>query len=78
MTIPPARCADLIPDTWAAPVAATPVPDTQGLSPLDTIKAWAGAYLGMSGQLAKANGRTADTMHIVRTCENLANAARSK
>jgi len=42
------------------------------------IGPWAGAYVGMSGQLDKANGRTADTISIVGVCESQANAARVK
>lgn len=37
---------------------------------------WAAAYVGMSGQLEKANGRTVDAMDIPRQCEAMVNAAR--
>ena len=81
---PPARCADLVPTTWAQGVPATPVPDTaapEGVTgvaaAIVAVKAWAAAYLGMSGQLEKANGRTADAIGIVRQCEAQTNAARS-
>jgi hypothetical protein len=40
------------------------------------IAPWAAAYVGMSGQLDKANGRTADAIGIVRTCEAMVNEAR--
>lgn len=76
VTIPPARCASLIPDSWAEGVEAAPVPDTADLSLLDQVKAWAGAYVEQGGQLAKANGRTADTIEITRRCEELVNSAR--
>lgn len=74
---PPARCASLIPDSWSDGVEAAPVPDTAGMSPLDMVKAWAGAYVEQGGQLAKANGRTADTVVIVQRCEDMVNAARA-
>lgn len=43
---------------------------------LAAVKAWAGAYVAADGQLAKANGRTADTIGIVRRCEAMINATR--
>lgn len=45
---------------------------------LGQVKAWAGAYVAQDGQIAKANGRTADTIYIVGQCEDMANAARGK
>lgn len=78
MTTPPARCADLIPQGWREPVPGAPVPDTRGAAPLEAEKAWAGGFVAQAGQLAKANGRTADTIHIVTECERLANEARPK
>lgn len=42
------------------------------------IAPWAGAYVGMSGQLEKANGRTSDAMGIQRRCEQQVNEARPK
>lgn len=42
------------------------------------IGPWASAYVGMSGQLEKANGRTADTIGIVATCERMVNEARPR
>lgn len=76
VSTPPPRCADLIPPGWENGVEGEPVPDTSGLSPLDQIKAWAGAYVGASGQTEKANGRTRDTIHIMKRCEELARDAR--
>jgi len=43
---------------------------------LAAVKAWASAYVGMSGQLEKANGRTTDAIGIVERCETMVNAAR--
>lgn len=74
---PPASCAALIPDSWSEGVEAAPVPVTEGLSPVEQIKAWAAAFVTMSGQLAKANGRTVDTVLIVSQCEDMVNAARA-
>ncbi len=76
VTSPPARCASLVPPSWAEGVEATPVPDTSDLSLLDQLKAWAGAYVAMGGQLQKANGRTADAVQIVQRCEEMVNEAR--
>lgn len=77
VSVPPARCASLIPASWAEGVDAEPVPDTSGMSAIDQIKAWATAYVGMGGQLEKANGRTADTVAIIARCETLMNEARA-
>lgn len=77
VSMPPARCASLVPSSWSEGVDATPVPDTAGLTALEAIQAWAGAYVGMSAQLEKANGRTSDTVEIVSRCEELVNAARA-
>lgn len=74
---PPARCSAMLPQGWFAGVEAAPVPVTDGLSDFDQVKAWASAYVEMGGQLAKANGRTADTMTIIRNCEELVNGARA-
>lgn len=73
---PPARCSTLIPSSWADGVPPYPIPDTSNPDPLEQIKAWAAAYVGADGQREKANGRTADTIEIVRRCEELVNAAR--
>ena len=76
VSIPPASCARLIPAEWAEGVEAAPIPDTTGLDGLAAIQAWAAAYVAMGGQLAKANGRAADTIGIVSRCEAMVNAAR--
>lgn len=76
VSTPPARCSELIPDSWSEGVESEPVPDTEGLSLLDQLKAWAAAYVGADAQLEKANGRTTDTIQITRKCEELVNGAR--
>ena len=85
---PPARCASLIPATWSEGVEAAPVPQNDprvggwiGQALTDAMVAaivapWASAYVEQDGQLAKANGRTADTVAIVRQCEEMVNSAR--
>lgn len=85
VSTPPAACAKLVPSGWHDPVPGTPVPDTTalaGATALDAAiyaaKQWAGAYVGMSGQLEKANGRTADAIDIVTNCEAMVNSARPK
>jgi len=83
--IPPARCADLIPKGWSDGVPAAAVPDNAPVvmgAPLTPqivaaiIAPWASAYVEQDSQIDKANGRTADTISIVRECEAQANAAR--
>lgn len=68
-----ANCSRLLPTAWNDPVPATGIPATDGLSSLDQVKAWAGAYVAMAGQLAKANGRYQDAVTIVSGCERLVN-----
>lgn len=41
-------------------------------------KAWQIFGVGQSGQLAKANGRQADILHIIKTCEHRAKMARPR
>lgn len=71
-----------MPKGWSDGVEAVPVPPMPATSgnaltdALAAVKAWAGAYVATDGQLAKANGRTADTIEIVQRCEAAVNAAR--
>ncbi len=87
MATPPATCNRLIPDSWKEGVQAAPIPSNAPVAewigkPLTQAMAaaiaapWAAAYVAMSGQLEKANGRTVDTIEIGATCEALANEAR--
>ena len=76
MTTPPASCARLIPENWSEGVKGAPVPQMDALDLLGQVKAWAGAYVASEGQLAKANGRTADAIGIMQRCEAMMNAAR--
>lgn len=70
VSTPPAGCAKLIPAAWADGIEGYPIPEG------DTTDDWRKAFVGQSGQLSKANGRTADVINIFRECEKLVNAAR--
>ena len=71
-TSPPAECLSFIPDSWREPIPGAPLPD--GID----ARAWMQFGIEQSGQLDKANGRSADILHIVRTCEANANKARPR
>jgi len=60
------------------PATATPLERAQAAlaDAMDALRDYAGAFVAESGQREKANGRTADTIGIVTTCERLANEAR--
>lgn len=84
---PPAACAGLIPESWSEGVEAAPIPQNADVTdwlgkPLTAAMAaaivapWASGYVAMNGQLTKANGRTIDSVEIMRNCEALVNAAR--
>lgn len=89
VSTPPARCADLVPTSWAEGVPGAPVPSNEPRiaewlgKPLTAamvaaiIAPWAGAYVTSEGQISKANGRTVDTVGIVKRCEEMVNAARA-
>jgi len=59
----PAACSTLIPDSWrqGVPGAALPVGGVVG--------DWIAFADAQTGQLDKANGRTADTLAIIERCE---------
>lgn len=67
---PPARCSSLIPKTWADGVPGAALPAG------DETADWQKAFVAQSGQLSKANGRTADVISIIGGCETLVNKAR--
>ena len=69
---PPAQCSRLIPENWQAPVPPVPLPG------FDNVGEVVGAFVAQTGQLDKANGRTADTIHIFTTCEQMQNEARPR
>lgn len=70
VSTPPAGCSKLIPEAWAKGVEGYPLPAG------DTTEDWQKAFVGQSGQLSKANGRTQDAISIVSGCEAMMNAAR--
>lgn len=72
VTAPPSECMSFIPDSWREPIPGAPLPD--GID----ARAWMQFGIEQSGQLDKANGRSADILHIVRTCEANANKARPR
>lgn len=59
----PSACSTLLPDSWREPVPGAPLP--QG----DTVGDWIAFADAQTGQLDKANGRTADSIAIVERCE---------
>lgn len=72
VTTPPADCVGYVPAGWREPMEGYPLPAD------DTLPAWQSFGVGQSGQLAKANDRHKDTIHIIETCEKRANQARPR
>lgn len=72
VTTPPADCIAFIPKAWNEPVPGAPLPAD------DTLPSWQKFGVAQTGQLSKANGRTADVLHIIGTCEANANKARPR
>jgi hypothetical protein len=72
VTTPPADCLSFIPDSWKLAIPGAPLPAD------DELKSWQVFGVEQSGQLTKANGRTADVIHIVSVCEKKANDARPR
>lgn len=71
MTAPPiiaetGNCSGYIPAAWRQPVPGAPLP-TGG-----QVADWIVFGDQQTGQLDKANGRQADTLHIIETCEQRA------
>lgn len=59
----PSACSSLLPDSWRAPVEGVPLPEG------NVVGDWIAAFDGQTGQLDKANGRTADAIGIIERCE---------
>lgn len=72
VTTPPADCMAYIPAAWQEPIPGAPLPAA------DELVDWQKFGVAQTGQLSKANGRTADVLHIVSTCEAKANKARPR
>ncbi|SMF70473.1 hypothetical protein [Allosphingosinicella indica] len=63
MTASGAGCASLIPAEWAVGVPGAPLPEG------NQVGDWIAFADAQTGQLDKANGRTADTIGIIERCE---------
>lgn len=61
---PAVGCSNLLPAGWADPVPSAAFPQDAA-----SVRDWQVFGVEQSGQLAKANGRTADVIGIVRACE---------
>lgn len=66
-------CSTLVPQDWRAGVANAPAPariEREGpAADLDRLKEWINFGVAQTGQLEKANGRTADALGIIERCE---------
>lgn len=61
---PTVGCSSLIPSGWTEPVPSAVLP------PADAVETdWQVFGIEQTGQLARANGRTADVVEIVTSCE---------
>lgn len=61
---PTAGCSSLLPAGWTDPVPSAALP------PVDAVEAdWQVFGIEQTGQLARANGRTADVVAVVKACE---------
>lgn len=75
----PSACSQVLPDSWEKGVdhASTPDPappkpaDQAGIIAwtLDELKKWTGFAIAEAAVVDQANGRTADTIGIVKRCE---------
>jgi hypothetical protein len=63
------NCSGFIPDAWREPVPGAELPEG------NTVGDWISFADREAAQLDKANGRLADTLHIVGECEKRAAAA---
>lgn len=64
MHTPTVGCSSLIPASWTEPVPSATLP------PADAVEAdWQVFGIEQTGQLARANGRTADVIEVVAACE---------
>lgn len=60
---PASACSTLVPDAWRQGVPSADLPAQDAVGP------WIAFGDAQTGQLDKANGRTADTITIVEKCE---------
>jgi hypothetical protein len=66
------NCSAYIPDAWRQPVPGAPLPEG------NAVADWIVALDQQTGQLDKANGRMADSLHIIGECERRASDAVKK
>lgn len=59
----PSACSSLLPDQWKAGLRGAPLPSSS------RIGDWISFADAQTGQLDKANGRTADAIGIIERCE---------
>lgn len=64
-----AGCASLIPAEWEQGVAGSPLPEG------NTVGDWVAFADAQTGKLDQANGRTKDTIGIIKRCEERDRAA---
>ncbi|WP_288989869.1 hypothetical protein [uncultured Sphingopyxis sp.] len=74
-----APCSSLVPEDWRAGVEGAAAPASVALPPVghpdaleayaDLAREWMKFGVGQTGQLQKANGRTADAIGIIERCE---------
>lgn len=63
-------CSDLLPSEWEKGVDPVDFPVSAKLEDgHDDARPWQEGFVGQTGQLEKANGRTADAIGITRRCE---------
>jgi hypothetical protein len=73
------ECERLIPPDLKAKVAGVPIPDGEAWPDgREKAEPWQQAFLGQTGQLDKANDRTASVDYIYKTCLQLHREALQK
>lgn len=73
------RCETMIPQSWKAGVPSADLPVTEALPDgHDNAKPWQEGYIAQTGQLEKANYRTADTDYIYTNCLTNAREAQAQ
>jgi hypothetical protein len=65
----PGACSTLVPEAWSTPVPGAPLPAGE------SVGEWVAFGDAQTGQLDKANGRTADSLAVIRRCEERDRAA---
>lgn len=64
------NCSDLLPAEWEKGVEPVEQPVSAKLPDgHDDARPWQAGFVGQTGQLEKANGRTSDAIGITRRCE---------